>query len=272
MQKDYSVTIFSRYRGKTRTFGLNRRVLYLPLVVLIILLATCILLWHTYSHEREGRQRLEKRVALLEQLANKFAERSERRGGTVLAKRAPKPANQAPAMAAPVAERKEPSERSRPAEIQKGGRTEVDLPADDPIAKIDDLKAGTLDGDRAGFRLDFKLINLTDEPISGNVAIIASLRPPHQPRFVSFPSMKLVDGMPVQLRKSVGFNIRYFKYITGRFYFPFSHSDSFRILVYNRDVELILDSTLVAEEVTANGLVAEEPTQLVYPSDPSLSS
>ena len=272
MQKDYSVTIFSRYRGKTRTFGLNRRFLYLPLVVLIILVATCIFLGHAYFHERQGRQRLERRVALLEQLTNKFAQRSERQGGAVLTKRAPEPAIQPPVRVARVRERKETSQELRPAEIQTGGKTEADFQSGEPIAKIDDPKAGALDGDRAGFRLDFKLVNLTDEPIAGNVAIIASRRPPHQPRFVSFPSMKLVDGMPVQLRKSVGFNIRYFKYITGRFYFPFSNSDSFRILVYNQDMELILDSTLAAEEVNVHGFVTEEPAPLLYPSDPSLNS
>jgi len=276
MQSDYSVTIFSRHRGKTRTFSLNRRFFYVPVVVLVILVATCILLGQAYLQEREERQRLEGRVVLLEQQANKIAERSERKGGEALSGEASEPATQRPVQVARVEETKETSEEPRPAEVQAevqmGGRPEAIFQTGEPVAKIDDPKVGSLDGDRAGFRFDFKLVNLIGEPITGNVAIIASLRPPHQPRFVSFPSMQLADGMPVKLRKSVGFNIRYFKYITSRFYFPFSYSESFRILVYDRDSELILDSILTAEEVGVHELVTEEPAPSIYPADPSLSS
>lgn len=272
MQSDYSVTIFSRHRGKTRTFSLNRRFFYVPVVVLIILVAACILLGQAYLQEHEERQRLEGRVALLEQLANKIAERSERKGAATLSKAVPEPATQQPLKVARVEEPKETSEEPRPGEVQMGSRSEAIFQSGEPVAKIDDPKVGSLDGDRAGFRFDFKLVNLISEPITGNVAIIASLRPPHQPRFVSFPSMQLADGMPIKLRKSVGFNIRYFKYITGRFYFPFSYSESFRILVYDRDSELILDSILTAEEVAVHGLVTEEPAPAIYPADPSLSS
>ncbi len=276
MQNDYSVTIFSRDRGTTRTFTLNRRFLYLPVIVLIILVVTCVLLGQVYLQEREERQRLEARVVLLEQLAHKITERSERKGGEALSREAPKPATQQPVKVARVEEKKETNEEPKPAEVQAevqiDSRPEAIFQTGEPIAKISDPRVDSLDGDRAGFRLDFKLINLIGEPITGNVAIIASLRPPHQPRFVSFPSMQLADGMPVKLRKSVGFNIRYFKYITSRFYFPFSYSESFRILVYDRDSELILDSVLNAEEVVDHGLVTEEQAPSIYPADPSLSS
>ena len=276
MQSDYSVTIFSRDRGTTRTFTLNRRFLYVPVIVLIILVVTCVLLGQVYLQEREERQRLEARVVLLEQLAHKITDRSERKGGEALSSEAPKPAIQQPVKVARVEEKKETREEPKPAEVQAevqmGGRPEAISETGEPVAKISDPMVDSLDGERAGFRLDFKLINLIGEPITGNVAIIASLRPPHQPRFVSFPSMQLADGMPVKLRKSVGFNIRYFKYITSRFYFPFSYSESFRILVYDRDSELILDSVLNAEEVAVHGLVTEEEAPSTYPADPSLSS
>ena len=276
MQSDYSVTIFSRDRGTTRTFTLNRRFLYVPVIVLIILVVTCVLLGQVYLQEREERQRLEARVVLLEQLAHKITDRSERKGGEALSSEAPKPAIQQPVKVARVEEKKETREEPKPAEVQAevqmGGRPEAISETGEPVAKISDPMVDSLDGERAGFRLDFKLINLIGEPITGNVAIIASLRPPHQPRFVSFPSMQLADGMPVKLRKSVGFNIRYFKYITSRFYFPFSYSESFRILVYDRDSELILDSVLNAEEVAVHGLVTEEQAPSTYPADPSLSS
>lgn len=272
MQKDYSVTIFSRHRGKTRTFTFNRRLFYLPLVVLIILLATCVLLGQAYLHEKEERQRLEGRIALLEQLANKFVERSERQGGDALSKAAPEAATQAVVKVAVEEATKEKRDKPSAAEVQAASTMKAVLQSGEPVAKIDDPKVRALDGDRAGFRFDFKLINLINEPIGGNVAIVASLRPPHQPQFVSFPSMKLVDGMPAKLRKTVGFSIRYFKYITSKFYFPFSYSESFRILVYDLDSKLILDTTLTAEEVAVHELVPEEPASAVYPADSSLSS
>ena len=127
------------------------------------------------------------------------------------------PAAQPTVEVARVPEEKEKSQEPPVPEIRIGGNAEVDPR---PIVKIDEAKVSSLEENREGFRFVFKLVNLIGEPMAGNVAIIASLRPPHQPRFVSFPSMKIADGMPVKLRKSVGYNIRYFKEITGRFYFP----------------------------------------------------
>jgi hypothetical protein len=266
MQKDYSVTIFSRQRGKTRTFSLNRPFLYLPLVVLVILVGTCILLGQAYLQEREERQRLEGRVALLEQLMDKFEERAERQGGEAFSKGVAKPAAQPTLEVALVPEEKEEKPEPPVPEIQIGGKAEVDPR---PIARIDEAKVSSLEEEREGFRFAFKLVNLIGEPIAGNVAIIASLRPPHQPRFVSFPSMQLADGMPVKLRKSVRYNISYFKQVTGKFYFPFSYSESFRVLIYNRDEELVLDTTFLAEDVAVHGLQPEEPVPSLYPSEPS---
>jgi hypothetical protein len=154
-------------------------------------------------------------------------------------------------------------------EIQIGGNAEVDPR---PIARIDEAEVSSLEEEREGFRFAFKLVNLIGEPIAGNVAIIAALRPPHQPRFVSFPSMKLTDGMPVKLRKSVGYSIRYFKEVVGRFYFPYSYSESFRVLIYDRDEELVLDYTFLAADVAVYGLHPEEPAPSLYPSEPSESS
>jgi hypothetical protein len=264
MRNDYSVTIFSRHKGKTFTFNLDRRFIYVPLVILIILVVSCVLLGQSYLQEREERQRLEGRVALLEQLMGKFEERAERQGGEALSKGVAQPAAQPTVEVALVPEEKEKSQEPPVPEIQIGSNAEVDPR---PIARIDEAKVSSLEENRAGFRFAFKLVNLIGEPMAGNVAIIASLRPPHQPRFVSFPSMKLADGMPVKLRKSVGYSIRYFKEITGRFYFPFSYSESFRVLIYDRDEELVLDYTFLAEDVAVHGLQPEEPAPSPYPSE-----
>jgi len=264
MRDDYSVTIFSRHEGKTLTFNLDRRFIYVSLVILIILVVSCVLLGQSYLQEREERQRLEGRVALLEQLMDKFKERAERQGGEASSKRMAQPAAQPTVEVALVPEEKEKSQEPPVPEIRIGGNAEVDPR---PIAKIDEAKVSSLEEDKEGFRFAFKLVNLIGEPMAGNVAIIASLRPPHQPRFVSFPSMKLADGIPVKLRKSVGYNIRYFKEITGRFYFPFSYSESFRVLIYDRDEELVLDYTFLAEDVAVHGLQPEEPAPSLYPSE-----
>ncbi len=269
MRNDYSVTIFSRHKGKTFTFNLDRRFIYVPMVILIILVVSYVLLGQSYFQEREGRQRLEGRVALLEQLMDKFEERAERQGGEAFSKGVAKPAAQPTVEVALVPEEKEEKPEPPVPEIQIGGNAEVDPR---PIARIDEAKASSLEEEREGFRFAFKLVNLIGEPIAGNVAIIAALRPPHQPRFVSFPSMKLTDGMPVKLRKSVGYSIHYFKEVIGRFYFPFSYSESFRVLIYDRDEELVLDYTFLAEDVAVHGLHPEEPAPSLYPSDPSLSS
>ena len=266
MRDDYSVTIFSRHEGKTLTFNLDRRFIYVSLVILIILVVSCVLLGQSYLQEREERQRLEGRVALLEQLMDKFKERAERQGGEAFSKGVAKPAAQPTLEVALVPEEKEEKPEPPVPEIQITGKAEVDPR---PIARIDEAKVSSLEEEREGFRFAFKLVNLIGEPIAGNVAIIASLRPPHQPRFVSFPSMQLADGMPVKLRKSVRYNISYFKQVTGKFYFPFSYSESFRVLVYNRDEELVLDTTFLAEDVAVHGLQPEEPVPSLYPSEPS---
>jgi hypothetical protein len=269
MESDYSITIFSRYKRKTRTFNLDRRIVYLPLAMLIVLVVSCIFFAQAYFQEREERQILEGRIALLEQLMTKFEERSERQGGEDPVQEPAEIASKPPVEVAPVEENDQKSPETREPQIQIGGEPQTD---GQPLAKVDDAKVVPLAQDREGFEFSFKLINLIGEPIAGNVAIVASLKPPHQPRFVSFPSMQLENGLPVKLRKSVGFSIRYFKYVNGRFAFPFSHSESFRILVYDQTEELILDATLPAKDVTVSGLVNEEAAPPVYPSDPSLSS
>jgi hypothetical protein len=269
MESDYSITIFSRHRGKTRTFNLNRRIVYLPLAMLIVLVVSGVFFAQGYFQEREERQRLENRIASLEQLMTKYEERSERQGGEDPAQALGETADQPPVEVAMVEENDQTSPETRESQINIADETEND---GQPVAKIDDAKVMPLAEDREGFEFSFKLVNLVGEPIAGNVAIIASLRPPHQPRFVSFPSMRLEDGLPVKLRKSVGFSIRYFKYVNGRFAFPFSYSESFRILVYDREDELILDSTVLAEDVAASGFFKEEAVPSAHPSDPSLSS
>jgi len=264
MRKDYSITIFSRHKGKTFSFNLDRRFIYVPMVLLIVLVVSCVLLGQSYFQEREERQRLEGRLALLEQLMDKFEERAERQGGEAFSKGVAKPEAQPTIEVTLVPAEKAKKPEPPVPEIRIGSNAEVDPR---PIARIDEAKVSSLEEKREGFRFAFKLYNLVDEPIAGNVAIIAALRPPHQPRFVSFPSMKLTDGMPVKLRKSVGYSIRYFKEVTGRFYFPFSYSESFRILIYDRDEELVLDSTFLAKDVAVHGLQPEEPAPSVYPSE-----
>lgn len=270
-QSDYLVTIFSRHKGKTRSFYLSRRFLFLTLGLLILLMVSLFFSGQAFFQERGERQRLQQRVALLDQMVSEFEEGSNKQGGP-LPEIKVEPAVEPKERAEPVQEKKDVVVEPPESEARNTTVTATVQPPLQFSAKIDDAKVARLEDAREGFRFDFKLVNLVGEPISGNVAIIASLRPPHQPRFVSFPSMQLVEGMPVKLRKSVGYNIRYFKYVTGRFYFPFDYSESFRILVYNQDEELILDATIPAEEVTGHRLLFEEPARSATPFDPSLSS
>ena len=256
-QSDYAITVFSRRKGKSLTFNLDRRFLYLPIVFLAILILSTIFFGQGFFEMREEKQRLQTRIASLEQLAGKLNDSPEKQKQESPTEGI-KPVGQVMASLAPSRVETdgdlEASKETPPGSVAEVRAETLPLPA---TAKVNELKAAALENG-AGFRLDFKLINQADEPISGNVAIIATLKEPHQPRFVSFPSMQLQNGTPVRLRKSVSFYIRYFKYVTGRFGFPFPHVESFRILIYDPHEELILDSTYPAEEIDSSGLLVEE--------------
>jgi cytoskeletal protein CcmA (bactofilin family) len=117
------------------------------------------------------------------------------------------------------------------------------------------------------FRFKFKLVNpIEGELTAGSVAIVAALRPPHRPRFVSFPGMELDEkGLPAGLLKSLTFRIRRFKYVMGEFNFPLSQAESFSILIYNPGSQLVHKYTLFSDELTSKKLA--DPL-LVWPSMP----
>jgi hypothetical protein len=257
MQKDYSVTIFSRNKGTTRSFNLSRRIAMVPFVLAVVLLLACFLFARAYFQERKERQLLESRIAMLEQLTNTSEERLTRQGGDSFSEIIPETANKAAVNLANSSEQEGPDSEAQAARGEMSSQSSSDLEPEAPV-KIDQARALSLEQNQEGFKLTFKLANVAEELVEGHVGIIASLRPPHKPRYVSFPSMRLVDGLPVRLRKTVGFSIRYFKYITGRFSFPFSYSESFRILVYNQDEKLILDSTILAEDVDVTAFLNEQ--------------
>jgi len=106
-----------------------------------------------------------------------------------------------------------------------------------------------------GFLFTFKLINptpttLDKDSISGNVAIITVLKPPHVPQYISFPKMELgSDGFPLALSDSLSFSIRHFKNVFGKFDFPFSWAKFFRVLIYNSDDQLVQKYTILPEEI-----------------------
>jgi hypothetical protein len=257
MQKDYSVTIFSRNKGTTRTFNLDRRIALLPCVLAVVLLLGCFLFARAYFQERKERQLLQGRITMLEQLTNTSEERLARQGGDPVSEIIPEPVDKPSVNLtnSSVQEEVETETQAVSSEMSSQNSAELEREA---VVEIDEARAGSLEQNQEGFKLTFKLANVAGELVEGHVAIIASLRPPHKPRYVSFPSMRLVDGLPVKLRKTVGFSIRYFKYISGRFFFPFSYSESFRILVYNQDENLILDSTILADDIEVGAFSTEQ--------------
>jgi len=81
------------------------------------------------------------------------------------------------------------------------------------------------------------------------VVIIATLDSTLEPNFISYPSTTLDNkGIPVRLNKSLRFHIRNFKDVSGEFDCPFSRVESFRILIYNTDDQLVQKYTLRPEE------------------------
>jgi hypothetical protein len=261
-QSDYSVNVFSRRKGKTRSFNLNRRFLYYPVILVILLAASSFFFAQAFFQERRDRQLLEERVVLLGQLVASFETRLEEQEGVL-----PEPQEEKPGvpLISESAPRSSEDEGSEISETLVAGETEADPSPVANFAKIDSAKAAPLEGD-SGFLMEFKLVNQTPEPISGIVVIVAFLKPPHQPPFVSYPRMELVNGMPVKFKRSVNFYIRRFKYVAGKFDFPFSHTDFFRILIYNPGSELISQYTLPVEKVEILESLSVETIQTLSPS------
>jgi hypothetical protein len=205
-----------------------------------------------FSQERAERQRLQNRILQLEELVNRLQVMRRRQIRTPREEWEPSSAQVSPA--APPAAEEEPETM----DLVEAESQLADVPEADPtnwqaVAKIDDARASFLP-DESGFRFDFRLINQTSESISGYVAIVASLKEPHTPRYLSYPSMNLINGMPVELKKSVAFHIRRFKYMTGKFAFPFSHAESFRLFIYDLEAQLLFDATIPAAEINTSGL------------------
>ncbi|MFP3870018.1 MAG: hypothetical protein ACLFVT_03940 [Syntrophobacteria bacterium] len=268
MQGDYIIiTVFSKRKAKTRSFKLDRRFLYVLLSLMLLLALSSAFFAQAFVRQRLKGQPLRQRVVELEQLV---AELETRLGGEEEALPDP-PANQtARSPATPDGQRKQKDEGTecQAAKEHKAGPVQETSPSRADYAKIESPRVGPLDSG-SGFRFTFKLVNLAGEPISGNVAIIACLKPPHKPRFVSFPQMELANGMPVKLRKSVGFSIRRFKYVTGRFFFPFSCVESFHVLIYNQESHLALDTTVPAEKIEKNALESKRRSEFSNSSWPA---
>jgi hypothetical protein len=261
MQSDYSVNIFSRRKGKTRSFNLNRRFFYYPVIIVILLAASSFFFAQAFFQERRDRQLLEERVVLLGQLVGAFETRLEEQEGV---QSEPQDEPGVPLLTESVPTSSE-DEESGISETPLSRETESEPSSMTSYAKIDSVKAAPLEGN-SGFLMEFKLINQRAEPISGIVVIVASLKAPHQPPFVSYPRMELVDGMPVKFRRSVNFYIRRFKYVAGKFDFPFSHTDSFRILIYNPESELISQFTLPVAKVEVLESLSVKTIQSLSPS------
>jgi hypothetical protein len=252
MQGDYIVTIFSRHKAKTRSVRLSRRMVYSAMAFLGLLTLSALLFGHGFFQERGRGRRLHEKVVQLEQVVAELeagVEESEAVFSDVNVD------SGSGRLAQEIASSSGEADTS--ANAGTSGATASAATEEDSVYAVIDDPGVVPQEHSSGFRFRFKLVNEAEGPISGNVAIIASLKPPHTPRFVSFPRMRLVDGMPEKLKKSVSFYIHRFKYVTGKFAFPFSHAESFRVLIYDDDEHLVLDATLPADKVDASLLLSE---------------
>ena len=251
-QGDYSITVFSRRKGKTRSFNLSRHVFYVPLFLILLLVTSSLFYADVLLQERAERQRLQKRILQLEQLGNRLQLPRQRKIRAHREEGEPSSPQLSPP-AAPVAEEKPAKTEAAETRSRLTGVPESAQINWQAVAKIEDPRASFLP-DGSGFKFEFKLINQASEPISGYVAIVALLKEPHTPRYLSYPSMDLINGMPVELKKSVGFYIRRFKYMTGKFDFPFDYAESFRLFIYDLQAQMLFDATVPVGEVDTSRL------------------
>ncbi|MBI5327424.1 MAG: L,D-transpeptidase [Deltaproteobacteria bacterium] len=80
-----------------------------------------------------------------------------------------------------------------------------------------DIEGFTIDREKAGNKIRFKLVNKTMEQykISGRLAIIATNRNDKGIRYTSYPPMILEQGTPKNFKKGEWFSIRRFKIVNG---------------------------------------------------------
>jgi hypothetical protein len=258
MQSDYSVNVFSRRKGKTRSFNLSRRLVYYPVLIFVLLVASSVLFGRGFFYERKERRRLENRVLLLGKSMNRLEDRVKRQEKAINRLRREQE-TKTTSDTGPIREAEEPNRRVAAVETRMTGSTPPVSTTQPAYAEIDTPQVSPSEGD-SGFLLEFKLTNLAAEPISGVVVVVAALKPPHQPRFVSYPQMQLVNGIPKEVNRPVNFYIRRFKNVSSKFDFPFSYAESFRILIYDAESELVSQTTLNPEEIGGREFSAEEFT------------
>jgi len=223
-------------RGKVRSFGISRRLLfwatlfflaYLPLSVLAINrylelrrihsapAGTLPLLERTLEDNRKSLVRSHQQLAFLQEYARHLEERNER------VAESSKPEK-------PVAKSTEsgPSEKS---------------PNTQNTVTIEDLAI-----QKQGSRMlvSFRMVNLQpgDKSLAGYVHILAKNNLSDSPKEWAFPQGKVVNGFPENYRNGQGFTIQRFKPIQGRFNLGQGSESplSVRVLIYDPSGAILL--------------------------------
>ncbi|MBW1979753.1 MAG: hypothetical protein JRJ12_00875 [Deltaproteobacteria bacterium] len=252
MQKDIVVTIFSRRKGKTTTLNLNRRLLAIVLLVLLTMAAAAPVLFHLLLQERRERQQLAEKLAGVELEVEDATQVELPPVKEMVSEQVQEPAEEKN-----VEEPVNPQAAEPPTAGTPTAAAAADTSAEPvPYARVESPRLEPLE-QGSGFRLSFKLANAADSPISGKLVIIASLKPPHQPRYVSYPYTELTNGEPRQPGKLIRFTIRNFKYMAAKFRFPFSWAESFRVAIFDAGNQPLFNQVIPAEEVDTSLLTGE---------------
>lgn len=241
MRDDYVITIFSRRQGKTRSITLRRRLLSWAVGTALVVVVLAMVLIYALVTAIQERRVLQGEVSQLQETIRSLETRVEDLVGRKSTE------SRAPSVSG---EGVSSESHGRPFAAVESARAGGEAKVSEPLkVKIERPKAMSLESG-VGFRLEFRLSNLTHAPVSGAMAIIASRTSPSQPRFVSSPAMELAaDGTPVNVRKSARFSIRHFRYVNGIFSFPYAQAESFRILIYNGSWQLVSDILIPATQV-----------------------
>ncbi len=145
-----------------------------------------------------------------------------------------------------VLDREEAPTPEKQANAQNGVEQAAAPESEKPSVSIQDF---TFDRKNTRLSVSFRLVNTVEDvtPLQGYLHMVIVDRNVDPPQIRSFPHEVLKDGFPVSYNRGQLFVIKHFKTVRGKFFLGGTKEApaSLRVIVYNKDGLLLLDSELV---------------------------